>query len=147
MAVGAAAILLATVLPVLELRIPDRVRDVDTTISGWTRMKALLPMAGLAGLGLLGPALRGRGAAAAGLIGVGAATVIGLLALVAPRVGDVIPVGPAYDDGTVGSGIGWYLASGGAVALIIGGGVLAAVIAWDPAAARPRRTRRAAAHR
>jgi len=145
-AVGAVAVLLATVLPVLELRAPDRAAGVDTTISGWTRTKALLPLAGASALGLLGPAVRGRVAAAAGVAMAGVATVAGLLAFVAPRVGDVILVGAAYDEATIGSGPGWYVASGGAVALIVGGGTLAAAIRWSPpvrpgAGERPRRAR------
>jgi hypothetical protein len=99
--------------------------DADTTQSGWDRHGPALLLLGLAGLWLLGSALRGTRAAMAGLALVGVAAMGIAMAWDRPHLHDTGEVGNVYATATADPGAGYYLETlGGALVLVTGGALL-----------------------
>lgn len=137
-AVGAALLLLATVLPILRYPSPPGgIADAfDLSVNGWERTAITLPLlAILAAVGLLarGPAARVGGAAivSVGLVALGTGILVDRPAA-APTL--VVGEGGVTSNLEPGSGIGWYLElAGGVLLLAVGAALLLTQRAADDA--------------
>ncbi len=122
-ALGAAALLLATVLPVLQVEASTAVPD-DFSQSGWERHGPLLLAAALVGAIMITPARKGNRRAALML------TACGLLALLIALISDVPEIGSSgllpgsLSEGFVTAGVGAYAEVLGAILMLLGGGLL-----------------------
>lgn len=127
---GALALLAATALPVVSYALPPGVDGFDDAVSGWQRSGPLLPAAGLAALVLAPRAWRGRDvrAVAAGWLLAGVVVLAVALSRDAGRLDEVVTIGIGSTAGessaVAGAGAGWYAETGGAVALLLAGGLL-----------------------
>ena len=125
-AAGIAALVAATLLPVLRISIDERVVTALDR-SGWDEHgAALIALAAFAAL-MLAVLLRGDGgvAAAVAIALCGVAVVAIVIASDLPDVGDVGAVGSRLQSGKVGTGLGAYAETLGGVLLLAGGGGLA----------------------
>lgn len=138
-AIGVLGLLAATVLPVIEYRVPAGTpRGFDTSVVGWERSGPLLPLVALVALALAGTAMRGDARPAVAIAGLGVVVVVLAIVRDAPRLDETIGAGPDYADASSGAGLGWFAQTGGAVALLVGGAALAAAAAWSRGAGSQR---------
>ncbi|MSX02811.1 MAG: hypothetical protein F2813_06580 [Actinobacteria bacterium] len=122
-AIGVAVLLLATVIPVLQVEANAAIPDAFSR-NGWELHGPLLPLLALAGVAALLGCRRGRRGAMAALAG------CGLLALLLVLLTDVQEIGSSgllpgsFAEGFVVAGPGAYLEVLGAVLMLLAGGLL-----------------------
>jgi hypothetical protein len=126
-ALAVVALVLATFTSVIEITVGSttRLASLDTELSGWDRHgPALLVVAGLALVMLVGAARGARPAMAAVLV-CGVAALVVCLGFDLPALDDTGRVGELYADAVAGPGVGFWLELlGGALLAIAGGGLL-----------------------
>jgi hypothetical protein len=143
---GVAGLVLATFSTVIRITVgtTTRLANLDTELSGWDRHgPALLVVAGLALVMLVGAARGARPAMAAVLV-CGVVALFVALAFDVPHLDDTGQVGRLYADAAAGPRVGFWLELGGGVLLCVAGlGLLARARRSDGmAAAAPPTARR-----
>jgi hypothetical protein len=122
--VGATALFLATLMPVLRVTVDNRViTALDQT--GWDKHGAALLALAILAIVLLRPALLGSQPAAVAIALAGLAAIVITVAADLPDIGDTGAVGSQLDTGKVGAGFGAYLEVLGGVLLLAAGGFIA----------------------
>src|SRR4051794_39364523 len=124
---GVAALVLATFSTVIRITVgtTSRLANLDTELSGWDRHgPALLIVAGLALVMLVGAA-RGARPAMAAVLACGGVALVVACAFDLPGLDDTGQVGELYADAAAGPGLGFWLeVGGGALLVLCGGGLL-----------------------
>lgn len=127
MLAGAVLLVLGTGSTVVEIKVlttTEIAAPIDTVLSGWERHgPALVILGGLAVLMAIG-ALRGSRPAAIAVAVVGAVTLVLVVARDVPALDDTRGVEELYEGVEAGPKDGFYLETGGAVLVLLGGAAL-----------------------
>src|SRR3954468_13927549 len=130
---GVAGLVLATFATVIRITVgtTTRLANLDTSLSGWERHgPALLVVAGLALVMLVG-ALRGARPAAFAVLVCGVAALVVVLAFDVPHLDDTGQVGQLYSDASAAPGVGFWLELCGG-ALVAGAGAALLLVNRKP---------------
>ena len=121
---GAACLLVATVLPVLTVSVRGE-KVSGLARSGWELHGPLLPLLAIIAVACAVPAIRGSVAASLGMAAAGVLSVLIVLVGDAPDIGSTGLVPGSLDPGTAAAGPGFYLTLVGGILLLAAGGLLA----------------------